>query len=116
MAPAAIFTALTAGLTSLAPVAPAGLVAELPIVPPLPPHAAAWTDRGWGAIRGVTIGPIESTRHPGKGYGSAAYERALDESVRMGATWVSLTPFGRVWDLTPEGIDTSFEAPFERNR
>ena len=34
----------------------------------------------------------------------------------MGATWVSITPFGRVWDLTPEGIDTSFEASFEDNR
>jgi len=109
MTPAAV---LTVALTALAPLP----TPELPLAPPLPPHAAAWTDRGWGAIRGVTIGPIESTRHPGKGYGSQAFERALDESVRMGATWVSLTPFGRVADLSPDGIDLSFEAPFEDNR
>ncbi len=117
----AVITALTAGLTSLASLTSPAPLSRLPegvlaIAPPLPPHAEAWTDRGWGAIRGVTIGPIESTRHPGKGYGSPAYERGLDEAVRMGATWVSLTPFGRVWDITPDGIDMSFEAPFDDNR
>lgn len=101
--------ALASALTAL-PAPPAA------IAPPLPPHAEAWGDRGWGAIRGVTIGPIESLRHPGKGYGSPAYERTLDEAVAMGATWVSLTPFGRVWDLTPEGIDMTFEAPWPDNR
>lgn len=40
----------------------------------------------------------------------------MDEAVAMGATWVSLTPFGRVWDLAPRGIDLTFEAPFEENR
>jgi hypothetical protein len=70
---------------------------------------------GSGAIRGVTIGPIESALHPGKGYGSAAYERTLDEARRMGATWVSLTPFGRVWDLKPTGVALNFEAPFAEN-
>lgn len=34
----------------------------------------------------------------------------------MGATWVSLTPFGRVLALQPSGIDWSFEAPFAQNR
>lgn len=82
----------------------------------LRPTADAWRWSGSGAIRGVTIGPIESVRHPDRGYGSAACERALDEAKAMGATWVSLTPFGRVRDLTPEGIDLSFEAPFEDNR
>ncbi len=82
----------------------------------LRPTADAWRWSGSGAIRGVTIGPIESVRHPDRGYGSAACERALDEAKAMGATWVSLTPFGRVHDLTPEGIDLSFEAPFEDNR
>src|SRR5262249_33945983 len=49
-------------------------------------------------------------------YGSPAYERAVDEAARIGATWVSLTPFGRTWDLAPTGIDLTFEAPFEENR
>jgi len=67
-------------------------------------------------MRGVTIGPIESARHPDRGYGSDRYEVALDEAALMGATWVSLTPFGRVRDLDPEGVDLSFEAPFAQNR
>jgi len=37
-------------------------------------------------MRGVTIGPIESALHPGRGYGSPAFERGLDEAVRLGAT------------------------------
>ncbi|HEX6764133.1 MAG TPA: hypothetical protein VF103_01620, partial [Polyangiaceae bacterium] len=31
--------------------------------------SGAWADAGLGAIRGITIGPIESGLHPGKGYG-----------------------------------------------
>jgi hypothetical protein len=69
-----------------------------------------------GAIRGITVGPIEDQLHPGRGYGSPAYEQTLDEARRMGATWVSLTPFGRVWDLNPSGISHTFEAPFDANR
>jgi len=68
------------------------------------------------AIRGITIGPIENSLHPDRGYGSLAYQQTLDEAVRMGASWVSLTPFGRVWDLTPSGISQTFEAPYESNR
>ncbi len=83
--------------------------------PVLPEGAYGWMAKG-GGIRGITIGPIENARHPGVGYGTKAYERTLDEAVRMGATWVSLTPFGRVADLAPTGIDLSFEAPFEQNR
>ncbi|CAN91434.1 hypothetical protein sce1276 [Sorangium cellulosum So ce56] len=71
---------------------------------------------GWGGVRGVTIGPIENQRHPGRGYGTAASGRAMDEAVAMGATWVSLTPFGRVWDGKGTGVDLVFEAPFEENR
>jgi hypothetical protein len=82
---------------------------------PLPPGAEAWAERGEGGIRGITVGPIESLRHPGVGYGSPAFERTLDEAVRNGATWISLTPFGRTWDLAPTGIDLTFEAPFEDN-
>ncbi|RYZ10027.1 MAG: hypothetical protein EOO73_00125 [Myxococcales bacterium] len=68
------------------------------------------------AIRGVTIGPIESALHPGRGYGSPAFERGLDEAVRLGATWISLTPFGRAWDLEATGVDKAFELPFAENQ
>jgi hypothetical protein len=71
---------------------------------------------GGAAIRGVTIGPIESALHPGRGYASPAFERGLDEAVRLGATWISLTPFGRVWDLKATGIDKTFERPFADNQ
>ncbi|MFO0555057.1 MAG: hypothetical protein U0271_42160 [Polyangiaceae bacterium] len=84
--------------------------------PPLRPSADAWQWSGAGGIRGITLGPIESARHPRKGYGSDACGRALDEVAKMGGSWVSLTPFGRVHDLTPLGIDPNFEAPFEENR
>lgn len=85
-------------------------------------HDAIRTDElgysraGIGAMRGVTIGPIESALHPDRGYGSAAFERTLDEAARMGATWISLTPFGRVADLSPTGVALTFEQPFEANK
>jgi hypothetical protein len=87
--------------------------------------AVALLDRGAAAgpvwdlttpVRGMTVGPIESAVHPGKGYGSAASARTMAEIFRMGATWVSITPYGRVFDLAPTGIDWSFEARFEDNR
>jgi len=87
-----------------------------PDVARLAPGAMAWQASGLGAIRGVTIGPIESSLHPGRGYGSRAFERTTDEARRLGATWISLTPFGRVADLAPSGIDPTFEAPFAENR
>jgi hypothetical protein len=68
------------------------------------------------AFRGITIGPIESALHPDKGYGSVAFERTLDEAKRLGATWVSLTPFGRVLDLAPSGVSLTFEETYEKNR
>lgn len=77
---------------------------------------SSWPEHGLGAVRGITIGPIENALHPDKGYGSAACGRAMDEAVATGATWVSLTPFGRVWNLASEGVDLAFEAPFEENR
>jgi hypothetical protein len=76
----------------------------------------AWTYRAAGGVRGLTVGPIESLRHPGRGYGSEAYGRSLDEVVAMGGTWVSLTPFGRVATLKSTGVSLEFEAPFEENR
>ena len=68
------------------------------------------------ALRGMTIGPIESALHPERGYGSPAFERALSEAQKMGATWISLTPFGRVLDLSPTGVALSFEQPFVENQ
>jgi hypothetical protein len=50
------------------------------------------------------------------GYGSLAYDRTLTEARAMGATWIALTPYGRVADLSGTGVDFTFEAPFERNR
>lgn len=76
----------------------------------------AWPRSGYGAIRGVTIGPIESSLHPNKGYGSPAFERTLDEVTSLGGTWVSLTPFARMEDLRGTGISLSFEAPFAETR
>jgi hypothetical protein len=78
--------------------------------------ASGWAASQAGGIRGVTVGPIENGYHPDVGYGSAAFDRALAEIAAMGGTWVSLTPFGRVHDLTGTGVDLTFEAPFEKNR
>jgi hypothetical protein len=78
--------------------------------------ATGWADRELGAIRGITIGPIESSLHPNKGYASAPFVRTLGDVQRLGGNWISLTPFGRVLDLTPTGISLEFEQPFEKNR
>ena len=82
----------------------------------LPPRATGWQESGLGAVRGVTIGPIESALHPDKGYGSPACAESLSEARRMGANWVSLTPFGRVWDLAPSGVSPTFEREYSENR
>lgn len=68
------------------------------------------------AVRGMTIGPIESALQPGRGYGSAAFETTLDELEQLGVNWVSLTVFGRVLDLKSTGVSVSFEAPLEQNQ
>lgn len=77
--------------------------------------AEGWRQVGQDGVRGITIGPIENAYHPGVGYGSEAYARTLDECVASGATWIALTPFGRVGDLTGRGIDPTFERPFQDN-
>ena len=64
----------------------------------------------------MTIGPIESSQQPGRGYGTPYTEALLDELVRMGVTWVSITPFGRIWSLESTDITMDFEAPYEDNR
>lgn len=93
-----------------------GAFVEAASAEPLASGEDAWSDAGKGGVRGLTVGPIESLRHPGRGYGSEAYGRALDEAVQMGATWVSLTPFGRVESLRSSQVSLQFEAPFEENR
>lgn len=40
----------------------------------------------------------------------------MDEARGLGANWVSITPFGRVWDLAPTGISLTFEQEFVENR
>jgi hypothetical protein len=115
---------LLAALASLAPACRDAHPSASPVAasPPDGPNApelllrGRWVDSGWPGIRGVTVGPIENTRHPGVGYGSPASARTMDDAVRLGATWISLTPFGRVWDLHSSAIDLTFEAPFEENR
>jgi len=76
----------------------------------------AWQSTNLGAIRGITLGPIESALHPDKGYGTDTCASALREVRRLGANWVSVTPFGRVWDLHPSGVSLTFEKAFEENR
>lgn len=82
---------------------------------PLTVGATAWADDALGAVRGITVGPIESAVHPGVGYGTPAGRAALEEARAMGATWVAVTPFGRVWDLSGGGVDRTFEAPYVDN-
>ncbi len=102
--------AATGTSTAPSPAAPSPANAEWPA--PLPLSGATQL----GPIRGVTVGPIENGMHPGRGYGSPACARAMADLRAMGATWVSLTPFGRVWDLQPAGIDLRFETPYRENR
>jgi hypothetical protein len=83
---------------------------------PLVHGADGWRASGRDGIRGVTVGPIENGYHAGVGYGSPAYARTLDEAIATGATWVAITPFGRVGDLGGLGVDLTFEAPFAANR
>lgn len=82
----------------------------------LPPGTLGWQESERGGVRGITVGPIESSQWPGRGYGSASSEALLDELARMGTTWISVTPFGRVWSLSSSEIQMDFEAPFGENR
>lgn len=110
-------TATTA--TTLAGASPRSQAPQAPTPDTLAPYPIA--ERAWlrthlGAIRGTTVGPIENRLHPDRGYGSEACARTMREIRRMGGNWVSLTPFGRVYDLSPTGVSLQFEAPFAENR
>jgi hypothetical protein len=99
-------------MTSAAPVAFA-LAAQLALAGN---GADAWRRAEIGGVRGITVGPIENGYHPHVGYGSPAYGRTLAESRAMGATWIAITPFGRVGSLSGMGVDPTFEAPLTDNR
>ena len=43
----------------------------------LPFGAEGFREAGLGAVRGITVGPIESTVHPGVGYGTDAGRAAI---------------------------------------
>ncbi|MBN1652166.1 MAG: hypothetical protein JXA30_00140 [Deltaproteobacteria bacterium] len=76
----------------------------------------AWGNPEREAIRGVTVGPIESSQQRAKGYGTTYSAQLLDELVTMGANWISITPFGRIWSLKSTEILMDFEAPYQQNR
>ena len=79
---------------------------------PLPIPVAAPRPDG---IRGLTIAPIEDGRYPGTGYGTAACQEALGHASDIGATWVSITPFGRMEDLEDTTVLHDFEIPANEN-
>jgi hypothetical protein len=80
------------------------------------PGMNGWRASGHAGMRGITVGPIESSQWPGRGYGTASSEALLDELSRMGTTWISVTPFGRVWSLSSTEIQLDFEVPYLENR
>lgn len=82
----------------------------------LPPGRDGFRAAGYDAVRGITVGPIESSLHPGRGYGTESSEALLDHLASMGVNWISITPFGRIWDLRSTEILMDFEAPYEENR
>ena len=57
----------------------------------LPPGMEGYRNAGLDAIRGVTVGPIESSQWPGRGYGTEASEELLDELGRLGVTCSAYT-------------------------
>jgi len=111
---ATLLGALTGAAAAVGATRPASQPSPVTALPMTRP--TSWAESGRGTVRGITVGPIESALHPGKGYGTAASHRTMVDARRLGATWVSLTPFGRVLDLAPTGVDLRFEAPFEENR
>jgi hypothetical protein len=68
-----------------------------------------------GAIRGVTVAPIEDGRLGPVGYGSDRCEIAIAEIAGLGASWISLTPFGRMDDLDSTDVQPDFEIPIAEN-
>lgn len=88
----------------------------LVIVAPEVAAAQSFAALGVPAFRGITIGPIESSQQAGRGYGTPYSAATLDHLARMGTTWISVTPFGRIWSLESSEVYMDFEAPYEENR
>ncbi|HJL19261.1 MAG TPA: hypothetical protein RMH99_26590 [Sandaracinaceae bacterium LLY-WYZ-13_1] len=82
----------------------------------LPPGTDGWRAAGEPGIRGVTVGPIESSLFAGRGYGTESSAALLDYLARRGVNWISITPFGRVFTLEDTRVRMDFEAPYEDNR
>lgn len=80
------------------------------------PGAHGWQEQGLGAVRGITVGPIESSQLRGHGYGTEVSEVLLDELVRLGANWISVTPFGRLWSLSSTHISFDFEQSYAESQ
>ena len=68
------------------------------------------------SISGVTVGPVESSQLPGRGYGTEYSARLLDHLKSIGANWISITPFGRIAHLQGTEILMDFEAPYKDNK
>jgi len=66
-------------------------------------------------IRGVTLAPIEDGMLGPVGYGSDRCEIAMEEIGEIGASWISITPFGRMDDLKSVDLEHDFEIPVARN-
>lgn len=126
-APAVLrFCALGGALALLAPDAAEAQVRSVELRAPraprrpgrhaLPRGVDGFVEAGYPAFRGITVGPIESSQQPGRGYGTEHSAALLDHLARMGVTWISLTPFGRIWSLHSTDIYMDFEAPYEDNR
>jgi len=62
-------------------------------------------------VKGVNLAPIEDSRLGPVGYGTNASADVLREIADLGATWVSITPFGRMDDLDSTDILPDFEIP-----
>jgi len=100
------------GLAFVAPLAAflTGGVEPLDAVAPVPGFGAA-DDK----VRGITLAPIEDGMLGDVGYGSAPCAEAIGEIASLGATWISLTPFGRMDDLDSTDVLPDFEIPVETN-
>ena len=82
----------------------------------MPSGPDGWRQAALEGIRGVTVGPIESIQQPDRGYGTPYSAALLDHLVTLGANWISITPFGRIWSLSDTEIQMDFEAPYQDNR
>ncbi len=66
-------------------------------------------------IKGITLAPIEDRSLGPVGYGSEQCVNALNEIADLGATWISLTPVGRMADLNSYEVLHDFEIPATTN-